>query len=148
MTILLSIILVIALAGCAVTLGAGSGDGSKYNFMGFSFNGFTLGADIETIDLSKLNERAPLNVKNSYAYNYDNVRFDTDDSGRITRFYLTVGADDVYMSVTYVNGNSGIGYSAVRGAEDLHTESWRQSSKSSNHSVEKAEKAGRTGNNN
>jgi beta-lactamase regulating signal transducer with metallopeptidase domain len=115
-----SVVLVVVLAACAVALGAGSGfDGNNYNFSGFSFNGFTLGGDSTLLDLSDRSKIAPLGVENSYAYNYDKIRFDTDDSGRITRFYITVHTDDVTMSVAFANGSSGIGYSVTGGTATI-----------------------------
>ncbi|MDR1536422.1 MAG: M56 family metallopeptidase [Clostridiales bacterium] len=115
-TIVISAALIIATISTAVALGASgqAGDSANYDFSRFAFNGFQLGADINAIDLAELQEIESRNISSGYKHNYNKVRFDTDDEGRITRFFSVIVDynDTAEMWVARANGEKDIGYSS------------------------------------
>ena len=112
--IVISIALVAALGVGLAANRATNGTGD-YDFYNFYINGFMLGADINEMDTSKLtptepSPAEPLNVKNGYDFNFEEVRYSADgETGRLRKMCVNVYGDGVVsMLVAHANGKDNV----------------------------------------
>ncbi|MDD4834296.1 MAG: M56 family metallopeptidase [Lutispora sp.] len=104
-SIALVAVLSVGLAANRATNGTGD-----YDFYNFYVNGFMLGADINEMDTSTLMPTEPLNVKNGYDFNFEEVRYSADEeTGRLRKMCVNVYDDGVVsMLVAHANGKDNV----------------------------------------
>ncbi|WP_341442183.1 M56 family metallopeptidase [Oxobacter pfennigii] len=102
LAIAVAVILGVCFSSNKVTAGIGD-----YYFYDFSVNGLALGADINEIDTSSLTPTAPLDIKNGYDYNFEEVRFSVNkETGRLNKMIVGV-INGAYIPSVIVNRQEG-----------------------------------------
>lgn len=98
---------VVLVAGLSVGFAANkANDGAgNYDFENFSVNGFMLGADTNKIDTSLLTPTEPLNIKDGYDFNFEEIRYSADKrTGRLRKLFINVYEGALIPSVTVNKG--------------------------------------------
>lgn len=94
--IIIAAIVFVAVLSIGFTTNKANDGIGDYDFYNFSVNGFMLGVDTKEIDTSSLIPTEPLNVKDGYEFNYEEVRYSADENtGRLRKMLVHVldGAD-------------------------------------------------------
>lgn len=91
----------------------GTGD---YDLSNFYVNGYMLGAEINKIDTSLLTPAEPLNIKDGYDYNFEEIRYSADEqTGRSKKMFVNVYKDGVWsMLVARANGKDNVSMDSNR----------------------------------
>lgn len=88
-----------------------------YDFSSFSVNEFMLGADTSTIDTSILTPTEPLQVKDGYDFNFEEVRYSADEHTGQLRKMLVHVLDGANIPSVIIHKDEG----AVEISDPLHT---------------------------
>jgi beta-lactamase regulating signal transducer with metallopeptidase domain len=81
--------------------------GNSFVFANFKVNGFGLGMDVDNIETSVLTPVEPLNIKDGYTYNFEEVRYSADENTRLLRkMQVNVYNGAEIPSVLMNNGNA------------------------------------------
>ncbi len=94
--VIIAAIVFVAVLSIGFTTNKANDGIGDYDFYNFSVNGFMLGVDTKEIDTSSLIPTEPLNVKDGYEFNYEEVRYSADENtGRLRKMFVHVldGAD-------------------------------------------------------
>ncbi|MGI1660244.1 MAG: M56 family metallopeptidase [Desulfitobacterium sp.] len=103
-TVSVAFVAVLSIGFTADRVTLGSGD---YDFSNFNVNGFMLGADTNKMDTSSLSPTAPLNVKDGYDFNFEEVRYSVNhETGRLIKMNVDVYDGAYIPSLTIHKGEN------------------------------------------
>lgn len=103
-TVSVAFVAVLSIGFTADRVTHGSGD---YDFSNFNVNGFMLGADTNKMDTSSLSPTAPLNVKDGYDFNFEEVRYSVNhETGRLIKMSVDVYDGAYIPSLTIHKGEN------------------------------------------
>jgi len=103
-------VVITAVLGFGLAVNRATDGIGDYDFYNFSVNGFMLGADTKKMDTSTLTPTEPLNVKDGYDFNFEEIRYSADEeTGRLRKMIVNVYDNGVMsMLVAHANGKDNV----------------------------------------
>lgn len=108
--LIVAIVIVVTAGFSLLTDPISKASSQDYDLSNFFVNGYYLGADINEMDTSLLTPTEPLNIKDGYDFNFEEIRYSTDEqTGRIRKMFVNVYENGVIsLLVARANGQDNV----------------------------------------